>query len=595
MRSRRPATHQLTTEAAAHGALATHLGLSPTAVALLADSLRDGRRPLRRIAALSVAESAPALASGWVTAVALNDGFLRGRPGIGLAWLGVLAVLYVVRAVAERAVLTSLAAVIEPMRDRLTHHVVHNTLLQATTSDQSPDTAGVSRLSSQIDSVRDLTGALLRTARPLAVTLIAASAGLAALDRLLALLVIVPLGAAVAVFGWSMRRLTGLRRATVLAAEEVAGQSGEALTCARDITSLGAEEQAAALVAERVDTARRSLVRVGRASALRTPVVLVGGYVPLLGLLLVGGHLTDVHAVTTGALIGAVTYVSGSVIPALQLMTGTVSGYWSQFGVLLNRLAEAAPVPTPDTLPGAPTPRSTPRSAPRSAPRPTQTSGPCITPDISVESLTFAYGPGAEPVLRDLDLTIPHGDHLAIVGASGIGKSTLAQLLAGTRAPTSGAVRVAGRRIIDLPEELRPGLVALVPQEAYVFPGTVRDNLGYLAPQLTDPELLGAAEALGMLPLLVRLGGLDAWLPDPVGTLSSGERQLIALGRTYLSPASVVVLDEATSHLDRAAEGRAEAAFQQRHGTLVVIAHRSSSAARARRVLHLDGDRATLT
>ncbi|GAB7183477.1 ABC transporter ATP-binding protein [Kitasatospora sp. Ki12] len=130
--------------------------------------------------------------------------------------------------------------------------------------------------------------------------------------------------------------------------------------------------------------------------------------------------------------------------------------------------------------------------------------------------------------------------------------------------------------------------VALVPQEAYVFPGSVRENLAWLDPGVTEERLGAAVALLGAEGLVARLGGPAAALLDP-SELSAGERQLLALVRTYLSPAPVVVLDEATCHLDPAAEERVERAFAARPRTLVVVAHRISSALRADRVLLLDG------
>jgi ATP-binding cassette subfamily C protein len=128
----------------------------------------------------------------------------------------------------------------------------------------------------------------------------------------------------------------------------------------------------------------------------------------------------------------------------------------------------------------------------------------------------------------------------------------------------------------------------LIPQEAYVFAGTLKENLTYLHPA-TKTELDEAAEAIGLTPLITRLGGYGAAVIP--AALSAGERQLIALTRAYLPPARVVILDEATCHLDPAAEEQAEAAFARRGGTLIVIAHRISSARRARRILVLDGAR----
>lgn len=141
---------------------------------------------------------------------------------------------------------------------------------------------------------------------------------------------------------------------------------------------------------------------------------------------------------------------------------------------------------------------------------------------------------------------------------------------------------------------VRSETIAFVPQEAYVFAGTVRENLCYLNPAAGDADLASAARALGATELVERLGGYDAEIDDPATQLSSGERQLLVLVRVHLSPAGVVILDEATCHLDPVAEARAEAAFAARPGTLVVVAHRLASAYRARRVLLLDGSRADL-
>jgi ATP-binding cassette subfamily C protein len=204
-----------------------------------------------------------------------------------------------------------------------------------------------------------------------------------------------------------------------------------------------------------------------------------------------------------------------------------------------------------------------------------------------VRGLSFAYGPHAEPVLRDLELTVPEGDHLAIVGPSGIGKSTLAGLLCGLLRPDTGTVRLGGVPVIGMTDAQLAARRVLIPQEAYVFTGTVRENLVYLRPDATAAQVQQAITALGAEALIARAGGLAADVRP--AKLSAGERQMLALIRAYLSTASLAILDEATCHLDPVAERRAETAFAARGGTLVVIAHRISSALRARRVLVLDG------
>jgi ATP-binding cassette subfamily C protein len=212
--------------------------------------------------------------------------------------------------------------------------------------------------------------------------------------------------------------------------------------------------------------------------------------------------------------------------------------------------------------------------------------------DLILRDVTFAYGPHSDPVLRNLNLTVPAGDHLAIVGPSGIGKSTLASLLCGLRQPTSGTVQAGDVVAADLPPERLAEIRTLIPQEAYVFAATVWDNLTYLCPTATARQVDNAVSALGAEVMISKLGGVSAEFAP--AELSAGERQLIALVRSYISPAPVVVLDEATCHLDPVAERRVEEAFAARRGTLIVIAHRVSSALRARRILVLDGTTAAV-
>jgi ATP-binding cassette subfamily C protein len=209
--------------------------------------------------------------------------------------------------------------------------------------------------------------------------------------------------------------------------------------------------------------------------------------------------------------------------------------------------------------------------------------------DLVAEGLTFAYAEHADPILDGLDLLLPHGAHLAVVGPSGAGKSTLANLLAGLERPLGGRVRLGGVPLQHLKEPALRRSVALIPQEAYVFSGSLRENLAYLAPRADDLDLDRAAVAVGLAPTMVRLGGYDAVVGPGGQELSAGERQLVALARVYLSPAVVVLLDEATSNLDPVAEVAAEQAFSRRPGSLLVVAHRISSAMRADRILVMDG------
>ena len=212
---------------------------------------------------------------------------------------------------------------------------------------------------------------------------------------------------------------------------------------------------------------------------------------------------------------------------------------------------------------------------------------------VEARGLTFGYARSAEPVIRDLDLVLRPGEHLAVVGPSGAGKSTLAALIAGVLEPQAGQVRLDGVpvRALGSGESLARHRV-LIPQEAYAFAGTLQENLTYLAPGAPSADVESAVRSVGAAPLVERLGGYDA--PLTPGDLSAGERQLLALARALLPAPRLTLLDEATCHLDPAAEAIAEEAFARRLGTLVVVAHRISSALRADRVLAMDGTRVGL-
>lgn len=191
-------------------------------------------------------------------------------------------------------------------------------------------------------------------------------------------------------------------------------------------------------------------------------------------------------------------------------------------------------------------------------------------------------------MLDNLDLDIAHGEHIAVGGPSGVGKSTLAGVLTGLHEPESGTIQLGDHPVQSLRESWLRQVIAFVPQQAYVCTGTVLDNLRYLNPTASDAQLRHAVNALGAEGLVADLGGFDATIEHP-SALSDGERQLLVLVRVFVSQARVVILDEATCHLDPVAEARVENAFARRGATLVVIAHRISSALRADRVIVLDG------
>ena len=213
---------------------------------------------------------------------------------------------------------------------------------------------------------------------------------------------------------------------------------------------------------------------------------------------------------------------------------------------------------------------------------------------VEVRGVSFSYAPHLPAVLRDVDLVVPAGQRLAVIGESGAGKSTLARLLVRFDDPTAGAVLVDGvdLRTVTLTSLRRT--VALVPQEGFLFDGTVASNLAMVRDGATRAAVEAAMASGGMLDALSALPhGLDTRLRGGGRNLSAGQRQLVALARALFADPRVVVLDEATSNLDPATEAAVEGAMRAvlEGRTAVVIAHRVATALRADRVVLMQDGR----
>ncbi|GAA5770102.1 ABC transporter ATP-binding protein RamB [Streptosporangium roseum] len=521
-------------------------------------ALRRDPYQLLRLGLWSVAETAPALIIGLAIARAIDDGFAAGRPGTGFAWLAVLAGAWLVAAAGARQVVLAVAAIVEPFREDLLGHVVESTLDRSAVSGRGPDTAAVARSNLQVELARDAFASVITVVRSFAFTVVSVVLGLMTLIPQVLVLVLPPFVVGLGLFLLSLPAMARRQRAFLLADERTA-QAVTAVTGGlRDIAACVAGDRVAERVGRQVTEqagAGRSLARV---TALRTLSLAVGGWLPVL-LVLAGIPWLLRQGAGAGVILGALAYITQSLAPALgNLVEGLgISGV--RLRVSLGRIL------SPDGPARPATGRETARDA-----------------GVRLCGVTFAYGPHAEPVISDLDLSVPDGDHIAVVGPSGIGKSTLAALVTGVLRPDAGRILVGGVRA----DRLDPAHRVLIPQEAYVFRGSLMENLTYLA-QASREAVDEAVTAVGLTALVERLGGYSAEIRS--GLLSPGERQLVALARAYLTPARLVILDEATCHLDPVAEARAEEAFARRDGTLLVIAHRLTSALRARRILVMDG------
>ena len=505
------------------------------------------------------------LLSGYGVAHALDDGFLASRPGTGAAWLGVLAVAVLIGALATRYVYGILAEIVEPFRDDLVDNVVGGALQRSTVLGGRPDSGAVARLTHQVEVVRDNFAGLLLLTTGFVVSTVGAVIGIATLTGVVGLLVLPPLLVGLTVFLVSLRSMMTRQRDHVLTDEAVAESASTVAYSLRDVVACGAEDRACAQVQRQVDAHADAERTLARMTAIRTLSVAVGGWLPAVGLLVAAPWLLATGS-TLGTIAGALIYLTQGLLPALKSLVDGLGTGGVKVVVTLDRLIEAGERPV------------LPETAQRRAP---------LGHELRLDGVTFSYGRHAEPVVNHVDLLIPQGQHLAMVGPSGAGKSTLAGLLAATHVPDDGKVRLGGVPVGDLDSQTLTSHRVLIPQEAYVFAGTIGENLRYLHPAATATDLDNVVDALGLRSVVARLGGYDA-VVDP-GTLSAGERQLIAVARAHLTPAPVLILDEATCHLDPVAEERVERVLAARGGTLIIVAHRISSALRAQRIVLMDG------
>ncbi|MEV0346142.1 ATP-binding cassette domain-containing protein [Nonomuraea sp. NPDC050680] len=574
---------------------------------LLWQALRRQPYALLRLCLWSVLEAAPAFLIGHAVARAIEDGFAVGRPALGLVWLAALGCAWLVAAIAARQIILAVAAVAEPFRDDLLAHVVGGAMRRAAQSVTArPDTAAVTRAGLQVELARDAFAAVITTVRGFAFTVVSVVLGLLTLAPQAAVLVLPPFAAGLGLFLVSLPALARRQRAFLMAdellAESMTGMAGGL----RDIVACGAEGRVGAALADRVEAQASAARALARVTAARTIALAVGAWLPVV-LLLTGTAWLLGGGMGAGVVVGALAYVTQSLAPALNGLVHGLGVSGVSLVATLRRIAASGPAASAPPL----TPPAVLESAPeaglgrssealaaglgrssealvagsgRSSEAPAAGPGRAPAGGVRLRGVTFAYGPHSEAVIDGLDLDIPEGDHLAVVGPSGAGKSTLAALVSGLLQPDAGDVRIGGVPAADVP----PAARVLIPQEAYVFRGSLHENLAYLS-DASPHQVEAAVAALGATALMA-----DGEPELDPGSLSAGQRQLIALVRAYLAPARLIILDEATCHLDPAAEARVEAAFAERGGTLIVVAHRLTSATRARRILLMDAGQATV-
>ena len=317
---------------------------------------------------------------------------------------------------------------------------------------------------------------------------------------------------------------------------------------------------------------RVSRLRAQRMIAVYFPFVqalsTIGGAVILFA------AASEIHnnVLTAGSLIAYLLYVDQLFSP-IQQMSQVFDGY-QQANVGLKRIK--ALLQTPTSTPPAEHPV-----------RPGRLRG-----EIELRGVRFGYTGQRTEAISGVDLSIQPGETVALVGQTGAGKSTLVKLIARFYDVTAGGVLVDGRDVRDYDLPAYRQQLGVVPQEPYLFAGTVRDAIAYGRPSATDAEVEAAARGVGAIDMISRLpGGFGHEVAERGRNLAAGQRQLIALARAYLVDPAILLLDEATAALDLAAEAEVNRATEQlaARRTTIVVAHRLTTASKADRIVVMAG------
>ncbi|MFD0374819.1 ABC transporter ATP-binding protein [Streptomyces sp. NPDC127112] len=331
--------------------------------------------------------------------------------------------------------------------------------------------------------------------------------------------------------------------------------------------------------AERSDSYRQARVRGQWLISVYFPFVQLLSSGAAAAVLIVGAGRVEAATLTTGALVAYLLYIDLFFAPVQQL-SQVFDGY-QQATVSLGRIQDLLREPT--TTP--------PPAAPREV--------TALRGEIAFEDVRFAYATAEErgekgEALGGISLRIPAGQTVAFVGETGAGKSTLVKMVARFYDPTSGRVTADGTDLRELDLTAYRHRLGVVPQESYLFPGTVRDAIAYGRPEASDAEVEAAARAVGAHDMIATLdGGYLHTVTERGRNLSAGQRQLIALARAELVDPDVLLLDEATAALDLATEAQVNQATDRLAGkrTTLVVAHRLTTAARADRVVVMERGR----
>lgn len=553
-------------------------GAGPAAAArarrLLADLVRPHRRLLGWAVVLIVGQNAAQLAGPLLVATAIDSGIpaaLNGRLGplawaiggyaaVGLVGAGLLVAFLLITGRVGQDVLLEI-------RRRL---FAHGQRLSLDFHESYTSGRYISRMTSDVDALNDLMEKGIDGMLGALLALAGISVLLVWLDPVLAAIVLAGFVPLVGMTRWFQRRLrSGYRRSRTAMATLIVHMV-ESLNGIRAVVAYRREARNEEILSGLNETHLRANVDALRAVATYVGVLRVVGGATLAAVLLVGGLRVADGALELGSLTAFLLYLRRFYDP-LDELAEFFNAYQSA-AAALEKIGGVL-----DTPPSVPEPVH-----PVPLPRP-------VAGALTFDGVAFAYRKAPEhPVLPVFSLAVPAGQTVALVGATGAGKSTLAKLAARFHDPTAGRILLDGVDLRDLTDPDLRSALAMITQEAFLFSGSVADNIALGRPGADRAEVVAAAEAVGARTFVEDLpDGFDTDVRKRGGRLSAGQRQLVSLARVVLADPAVVLLDEATSSLDGPSERAVQAALETvlAGRTALIIAHRLSTVLIADRVL----------
>ena len=440
----------------------------------------------------------------------------------------------------------------------------------------------MARATNDLNAVRMLLGpAIMYSANTLLFTL-GALIFMVRISPWLTLLAFVPLPAASILVQYFGRKIHDRFERIQAMYSEISAQVQENVAGARLVRAF-AQEEPEVRAFERANTEyiRRAL-RLVRLMGMLWPTLefLLG--LSLVVVLLVGGHEVVSHRISIGAFVAFTTYMTMLTWPVIAL--GWVVNLVQRGTASVRRIHDiliAEPSISDATLPVADTSRAV------ALPSAAATGLQPLQGEIEFRNLTFRYNNSTHPVLRNIDLVIPAGGSLAIVGPTGSGKTTLVSLIPRLFDVERGALLIDGKSVMDYPLATLRQAIGFVPQETFLFSETIRENVAFGAPHASEEEILEAARAAHIRDEILEFPkGFDTMVGERGITLSGGQKQRTAIARALVRDPRILILDDALASVDTYTEERIlhELAEAMRGRTTIFISHRVSTVRHADRI-----------